>query len=566
MFIKKILSAFTVLLLLSGMLGACANKQQSEVSIPSPAGTSSEDTSVKTSVVNNESVIQEDAVKFSPFGKYDPPIQLTTVRYAVEIDNAGQNEADNNWYTEIEKTLGIKIINLWVTDSQQMETKTNLMIASGDMPDFVRVTKPQFLETLRADLPADITDVFNSTASDDVKTQFLTIPAIMDMVTRDEKILAVPETNLYVLPMMWIRHDWMEKLNLPEPKNFADVINIARIFKDRDPGDAGGNIGFAGDDSLFSYQSFYMMFAANHAYPQIFIKKDEKVTYGSIQPEVKTALQMLVDLYSEGLIDPEWNIKDGNARDQLVRNGKAGIFGQVHWGPADYAGAEQTTPGIRFQCYPLMSNDGQPVKSSGSTPVNGMYIVSKDCKTPEAVIKLFNLLFQKQYQAESVEEWAYFNSDQSSGDYIYNLNGSPIRANDPLDHYNSAVKLGKYFEGTWQPTEVDTFENLVIGLLDEFNGGDESMWFYEDCWGPNSGVFNSVYLIDNGLYFDDEYMGVPTATMVDKLSILNDRELVLFTEIIIGQKSIDEFDNFVTEWLRDGGQQIIDELNEQLGY
>nr|WP_300864841.1 hypothetical protein [uncultured Acetatifactor sp.] len=36
-------------------------------------------------------------------------------------------------------------------------------------------------------------------------------------------------------PLIWIRKDWMEKLNLEAPKSLADLEMIAKAFMEEDP-------------------------------------------------------------------------------------------------------------------------------------------------------------------------------------------------------------------------------------------------------------------------------------------------------------------------------------------
>ena len=43
-------------------------------------------------------------------------------------------------------------------------------------------------------------------------------------------------------------------------------------------------------------------------------------------------------------------------------------------------------------------------------------------------------------------------------------------------------------------------------------------------------------------------------------SVLGTMVETVFTDIIIGNKPLDYFDQFVTEWLNAGGQQTLDEL------
>ncbi|MEI0740241.1 hypothetical protein VQ056_32565 [Paenibacillus sp. JTLBN-2024] len=59
----------------------------------------------------------------------------------------------------------------------------------------------------------------------------------------------------------------------------------------------------------------------------------------------------------------------------------------------------------------------------------------------------------------------------------------------------------------------------------------------------------------------ESFVGAPTDTMIEKQSILDSLAMDTFTNIILG-RPIEEFDHFVEEWHRLGGDQMTAEVNE----
>ena len=56
-----------------------------------------------------------------------------------------------------------------------------------------------------------------------------------------------------------------------------------------------------------------------HAYPNAWVKNDEgRVVYGSVQPEMKPVLETLAKWYADGLIDPEFTVKNTDKEAELV--------------------------------------------------------------------------------------------------------------------------------------------------------------------------------------------------------------------------------------------------------
>ncbi|MNI81662.1 hypothetical protein D3C73_1383040 [compost metagenome] len=64
------------------------------------------------------------------------------------------------------------------------------------------------------------------------------------------------------------------------------------------------------------------------------------------------------------------------------------------------------------------------------------------------------------------------------------------------------------------------------------------------------------------MYITSAFMGAPTKTMQSKNGILAKLEGETFLGIIYGKKSVDDFDKFVKEWYKIGGEQITKEANE----
>ena len=67
---------------------------------------------------------------------------------------------------------------------------------------------------------------------------------------------------------------------------------------------------------------------------------------------------------------------------------------------------------------------------------------------------------------------------------------------------------------------------------------------------------------ENGQVLFDGYAGSLTDTMQEKNAYLQKLELETFTNIIMGQVPIEEFDTFVDNWKKTGGDDITAEVNE----
>ena len=55
-----------------------------------------------------------------------------------------------------------------------------------------------------------------------------------------------------------------------------------------------------------------------------------------------------------------------------------------------------------------------------------------------------------------------------------------------------------------------------------------------------------------------------TKTMEQRWSNLSDLEYTTFSKIIMGEEPISAFDDFVTKWLKEGGETITAEIQDSL--
>ncbi|WP_321027584.1 hypothetical protein [Eisenbergiella sp.] len=60
----------------------------------------------------------------------------------------------------------------------------------------------------------------------------------------------------------------------------------------------------------------------------------------------------------------------------------------------------------------------------------------------------------------------------------------------------------------------------------------------------------------------NKFVGAPTETMTEKLSTLETMRDEIYTKIIIGESSIDDFDTFVADFNKLGGDDMTAEVNE----
>ncbi|MCK4516727.1 MAG: hypothetical protein KAU31_15810, partial [Spirochaetaceae bacterium] len=92
--------------------------------------------------------------------------------------------------------------------------------------------------------------------------------------------------------------------------------------------------------------------------------------------------------------------------------------------------------------------------------------------------------------------------------------------------------------------------------------GDLQQYGWYGVFGPEGTQDRIAEYRNRDLGVLNAYYGPPTETAFRRGSTLESLELETFTGIIIGQRPLDDFDTFVQDWKRLGGDDWTAEINE----
>ncbi|WP_249280956.1 extracellular solute-binding protein [Paenibacillus sp. 7516] len=515
-----------------------------------------------------------------PFGKYD---QTITLRYGKEVDPtdkslpAGDTPENNQYSRYVKDNLNIDTKVTWqAATGTNYEQKVNLAISSNDLPDALVVKDTQLRAMVKAGQLEDLTDAFNRYASPAMKSYMEKTNGVSaEAVTFDGKMYAIPSIQVHSdgVHQMWIRKDWLDKLGLEPPQTMEELENVAKAFVEQDPDGNGKNdtIGIAGQQNggrlyanfLESTNNTYGLdpiFGAYQAYPGYWLKDDAgNPVYGSILPETKEALAKLRDMYANGLIDKELGIR--KAASEPVVNGNAGIFFAPWWmGYGPLPDAIKNNPNANWQAYLLpLDADGQFNAHMGA-PSTVFVVVRKGYEHPEAVIKMLNLLIR----------------DESKFDISVPVGHYPLRV--PMSYMDeseySAKALQEVLAGTKKPEDfTDPGYKLLAADIQNVKKVKKEPYDNMDIqyWDPQAdlGVWSRIYsLLVGSSSLQQDYNKVysllysQTRTMESRWSNLKKLEDETFLKIIMGAAPLDTFDTFVSDWKKQGGDKITEEVKE----
>jgi putative aldouronate transport system substrate-binding protein len=506
-----------------------------------------------------------------PFGKYNPPL---TVRWAKSTSasdryDQGFSLEHNEWTIENLEQLGIDIKYSWTADSTQYNQKVAASVAAGDLPDMFNVNQEQYDMLVRSNLVWDLTDAYNQYASDIMKDVMESDPAQKAMAQVNGRLMAIPDFGHPLdSQVIWVRQDWLKKLNLPNPTSLENVRRIAEAFVTRDPDGNGQNdtLGIlTGAGGIWGNMSMAGFFSAYHAYPTGWLKdRSGNLVYAGIQPEVKTALAAANEWYNKGLIPREWVNMSWDEGVAAVISGKAGIMWAPFWLPTNIIQIETMQPGMELAAYPWPSNDSSPAKVMTNNVVANYSVVNKNFPNPEALIKLHNHWFEFLYGDGSIlaaRPYLQTSVAQNYENWTHNVVRS-MRPNKNHAFHLQFKEVAKTGDTSRLNSEALGYWNHIKAYYDG-DRSDSWHWAYAVIFGTHATSSESAIeeYTKNDLLLWNAFTGLPTETMKSRQTPLDSLRDEVFSRIIIGELPISAFDTFVADWKRQGGDDITREVN-----
>jgi len=542
-------------------------------------GKTSEESTQTTAVSEAEGTAKEDL----PLSKYP---ETVTVHLGGSLNpNAklpeGMSYENNSYLDFLSEDLNIKVVYDWI--ASDFDEKMNLCIGSGTIPELMNVNATQYRALLKYDMIQPLDQYFDDYASDALKGYVESGGEELKKCISNDKgeMMAIPAPNITAggINEMWIRQDWLDNLGLEVPRTWDELAAVAEAFVTQDPDGNGeadtiGILGPGNTDHMNAIggNQFGLdpLFSSFQSYPQYWLQdEDGTVKYGSIQPETRTALEKIQKLYTDKLIDTEMLVR--NNCQEAILSGKVGIFFGPWW--IGYTVSDATLAGeADWRAYftPL-SEDGK-YYTHMPDPTSTYVVVSKSCKNPEAAIKIINYLIA--YGKDWVADGTSAKLEVSQFYPLWNVyeNADEIEV--------STETLEKYLAGEITMDDVDFSQHkLLKNDMEAVTELKKEPYddFSLDKWNLDSDLAKInlprlvSLLVGGNPLVNDKYIPVynaysgQTETMQAKWANLKKMEEETFAKIIMGKADISEFDTFVENWKNQGGDQILKEINDELG-
>ncbi|WP_165822668.1 extracellular solute-binding protein [Paenibacillus montanisoli] len=544
-------------------LTACGSNNADE-SGNQAAAANSETGSNDASATNTEPAAKDDG----PFTKYDEQITVSLGRQGVSGNNLpdGDTLENNKFLKYVEDRLNVKVkYEFSVEDMDAYNQKVNLTIASSTIPDIMVVNEQQFKRLAKAGSLADLTDIYEKYSSPLIKEYYSSYSddRVLNTGRIDGKLYGLPNTNIDgSYQLLWVRKDWLDKLNLKVPSSIEDVKAVAKAFKEQDPDGNGkpDTVGLLGDKSIVGDGGFFTfdpIFNLNHSYPKSWFKDDSgNVVYGSTTPETKQALAQLSEMYKDGLIDKEFLTRKWEDNAGLVSSGRAGILFApwfAGWMLSDNVKADPNAEWV-----PVAG----PVDGEGkrnvvpSAPSGTFLVVSKNAEHPEAALKMLSVEYEGIRLIDPASQEIYKDKGVSWLNYPLNLQ---------LDFQDALARDIPVYDKVLQDNDMKDLPARLIPRVNsilknhkepkkDIAAFADSLAFY--VAGAVTGAKEIAKV--NPIFYGS------TETMVKRGANLDKLENETFLRIITGAAPIDDFDKFVTTWKSTGGDTVAKEVEESI--
>ncbi len=279
--------------------------------------------------------------------KGDDGLVTITMWHNPAIVEAGAPPEDWFVYDVIRDELGIDLqLSLLPSSATDRDMKMNAAGASNSLPDLMSLSRPVMVKLAQQGLLAPVDDMFAMMPDRTAK-----------MYTQDSLNYATVNGHVYGFVAstgdikknegVLIRKDWLDNLGLEIPVTLEDYMNVMRAFTYDDP---DGN----GKDDTYGYGCFIEITSSEEGLGRRLdpffgafgcagtwdLSKDSP-GLNVLKPEYYDALQYIIQMQKEGVIDPNWLAYKKDDFKAAWKQGRFGIMREQH---ASYAAESNYAP------------------------------------------------------------------------------------------------------------------------------------------------------------------------------------------------------------------------------
>ncbi|MDF2725415.1 MAG: transporter substrate-binding protein [Paenibacillus sp.] len=207
--------------------------------------------------------------------------------------------------------------------------------------------------------------------------------------TADGQIWAIPTVPPTAYYTIYVRTDWLKKLNLTMPRTVDELEHVLKEFKDKDPAGSGQTIPLLTDlPSLNNALSAGFM---DMGYSK-WIDSDGKVKPSEMNPGYKEFIARVADWYKKGFLYKESFTAKRDRQIELVKQNRVGVAILPHStvNMNEYA-LQKNEPEAKYEVAAELKGPKGNVITMGGIGASG-FMINRNSKNPEAAIRYIDWL------------------------------------------------------------------------------------------------------------------------------------------------------------------------------
>ncbi|MFD0868082.1 Lipoprotein lplA [Chlamydia abortus] len=339
---------------------------------------------------------------FNPTGMpiVKEPIELTffTGKAATNTNNFEETLV----WKEYAKMSNIKV-NFQLVPFESLTEKRNLALANGDYPDgfyTARMPASDLAKYGEQGVFLKLNDLIDQHAPN--------LKALLDKYPDLRKALTMPDGNIYsfpsfyspeFLPMLigtplWIKQDWLDKLNLSEPKTTEEFYQYLKAVKETDLNGNGqmDEIPYSGtgiEPLIDQLKGAWGVGTRGLGHKFVDVDPEtNKLRFFRLDPKYKEVLEYVHKLYAEGLIDKD--IFTQKSSELYAKGGKDILGATINPNPKTQFNGENY-----FGLGALEGPHGDKLYTHIKVPMvwPGAFVITNNNKHPEATVRWIDYFF-----------------------------------------------------------------------------------------------------------------------------------------------------------------------------
>jgi len=352
----------------------------------------------------SDSVTQSSSTSVYPLQK------ASKLKYWIPVNANWNSYAQNYGDTEIAKELtkktGISVEYVHPPLGQDKDV-FNIMIASGDLPDIIAYKWTEFPGGPSAAIDNKVIIKLNDAINK-------WSPNLKSYLEKDRpqynKEAKMDDGSYYFYPLLRdgqellftsgpvFRKDWLDELGLSVPETTDEWYTALKAFKEKK--NATAPLTAVSDSNGF--QCLQLLEGCFGTFRGFYINKDGKMASGYNTPEFKKMLEYCNKLYTEGLLDKNFNNTDKKAQDSNILNGKSGATygaGGSNMGAWIPAGQSKDPKfDLAAAKFPVQKKGDKPqfLNYTSGVDKNNQAAISAQCKDIETAARFLDYGFSKE--------------------------------------------------------------------------------------------------------------------------------------------------------------------------